>query len=138
MRTPRACLLALALLVPVAAYAANPHFQSGPTFTVSSDRLQTCGSLAGLGNQDVTVKVEAAADVQCVNKGGNPPPGQRETTSGTVSQLHPENGHLDFCVTTDALASPCPKSMKIQATFRSATITVSQGGQVFFTHTYPR
>jgi|SRR6185369_1005284 len=136
MRTPRGWLLALGLLVPLAAYAANPHFQSGPTFTVSNDRLQTCGSLAGLGNQDVTIQVDATVDVQCVNRGGNPPPGQRETTSGTVTRLRPENGHLDFCVTTDTPASPCPKSMKIQTTFVNATITVSQGGQVVFRQSY--
>jgi len=136
MRDPRCLLLALLLSLPTAAFAANPHFQSGPTFTISNNQITACGSIVGLGNQDVTITLTATADVQCINKGGNPPPGQRTTASGTATHLRPDNGHLDFCVTTDRINSGCPKPMSFTVTFSDVKLTVSQGGQVVLSGQY--
>ena len=136
MRNPRALLLGLALLLPLPAAAANPHFIDGPTFTVKQGSLQACGTIAGLGNQDVTVTLTADANVQCVNSGGNPPPGQKQSVSGTASNLHPENGRLSFCVTTAPVKNPCPDHMKYTVTFSNARIAVYQGGQQVLSHTY--
>ena len=135
MRTHRWVYLALALLVPAAAIAANAHFISGPTLTVKNNALEVCGSIAGLGNQDVTIRVTGTADVQCVNKGGNPPPGQRQTVTGTISNVHVENGRVDFCVTTARVTNPCPDGMRVSATFLTATVTVTQNGRVVFEET---
>src|SRR5437867_193384 len=85
----------LLILIPVLVFAANAHFISGPTISEHNGSLEVCGSIAGLGNQDVTIQVSATADVQCVNRGGNPPPGQRQTVSGSVSNLRTENGRVD-------------------------------------------
>ena len=123
-----AALFALALVAPVA--AANPHFVSGPTFTTNGGRLTVSGKLAGLGNKDVTIIVEATGVTTCTNRGGNVPPGQTETVSGRISNLRPENGNVVFSVTTASVSNPCPKSMTPTTRFTSAKITVVQGGKV--------
>jgi hypothetical protein len=135
MRTHRSFFIAAALLIPAAVLAANAHFLSGPTLTVRNNALEVCGSIAGLGNQNVTIRVSGTADVQCVNKGGNPPPGQRQTVTGQVSNLRVENGRVNFCVTTARLTNNCPDGMRISATFLTATITVIQGGRVVLQQT---
>src|SRR4051794_35006414 len=101
-------LLCTLVVLSPAVMAAHVHFLQGPTFTTSGGALTVSGRLAGLGNQDVTIVVSAVADVTCVNQGGNPPPGQRQTVTGSVSNLHPENGNLSFSVTTGSVSNPCP------------------------------
>src|SRR5512132_1350827 len=98
VKIPR--FMVLALILATVALAANVHFTSGPDFSSSNGALRACGTIAGLGNQDVTIRLSATATTQCVNKGGNPPPGQRTTVTGSVSNLEPKNGSLSFCVTT--------------------------------------
>jgi hypothetical protein len=69
--------------------AANAHFLQGPTLSTNNTSLTVSGTLAGLGNQDVTIRLNAAATVSCTNKGGNPPPGQTENISATSAHFIP-------------------------------------------------
>ena len=55
--------LALLATAVVAVLAANPHFISGPTSLDMGTTLKTCGSIAGLGNQNVTIKVLQGGNV---------------------------------------------------------------------------
>jgi hypothetical protein len=128
----RTRLLIPMLLVPIVALAANVHFLSGPTLSQVNGALKACGKLAGLGNQDVTIKLTATATVTCTNNGGNIPPGQTQTLSGSVSDLRPENGNVSFCVTTNSIQNPCPDGMKPKAQFSNVELTVIQGGRVVF------
>jgi len=117
-------------MVAVVAFAQRPHFIGEPTFSTNGGVLSVCGSIAGLGNRDVTITLEATAVTTCTNRGNNIPPGQTETVSGTVSNLRPENGRVNFCVSTDPATNPCPKPMTPTTTFTDATITVFQGGNI--------
>lgn len=123
-----------ALTAPAA--AANPHFVSGPTFTVVGGALRATGSIAGLGNKDVTIALEATAVTTCTNRGGNVPPGQTETVSGSQTITDVKNGRVNFAVTTGRASNPCPRSMKPTTTFTSATLTVVQGGRVVLRETF--
>ena len=66
------------------AVASTPHFKKGgiPKCTItggSTSQTTTCtASLAGLGNEDVVVKLSTSgfAVYQCQNGGGNTAPGQ--------------------------------------------------------------
>ena len=136
MRSHRFLLLGLFLVLPTLAHAGNPHFIGTPTFTVNNNRLTACGTIAGLGNGDVTIQLTASGTLQCINRGGSPPPGQRFTASGTVSNLNPKNGSLDFCVTTTAIQNPCPDQMKFTATFTNTTLNVIQNGTTVLTASY--
>ena len=127
-------LLAMAVVAP--AVAARVHFVTGPTFTTSGGALTASGKLAGLGNKDVTIVLRATGVTTCTNRGGNVPPGQTETVSGTVSNLRPENGNVVFTVTTGSVSNPCPKSMTPTTRFTSATLTVIQGGKVVYQQTF--
>jgi hypothetical protein len=137
-------------LAAVPALAANPHFLSGPTFTDNGTTVTATGTIAGLGNEDVTVEVLATGTgtVTCTNPAGNVAPGQDQeiNTSGTVTGLEVKNGRVTFSVTTeppeqptDATDAGCPND-KWTATitdveFTSATINVFQGGSLVFTDT---
>jgi hypothetical protein len=126
----RYLLACTALLVAGVAFAANAHFLGSPTVTQQDRKLTVCGTVAGLGNEDVTVVVSATATTTCTNKGDNVPPGLTETVSGKVSNLHPENGRLDFCVTTNAPSDPCPKPQRPTSTFSNVLVKIYQGGKL--------
>lgn len=129
-RTAIVVVLAVASLALI--FAANAHFITGPTVSTNSTSLTVSGSIAGLGNQDVTIRLNAVANTTCTNKGGNPPPGQAENINATLSGLHPENGRLNFSITATA-SNPCPDGMRPAATFSNISITVIQGGRVVLT-----
>jgi hypothetical protein len=119
------------MLVAAVAIAANVHFIGSPKITENGNRsLTVCGTLAGLGNQDVTVEVSATASTTCTNRGSNDPPGLKETVSGSVSNLHPENGSVKFCATTSGAGDPCPKPMRPSTTFSDVVVKVYQGGRL--------
>ncbi len=124
-------LLAALSLTAATAAAANPHFVVGPTCTVTrTGALECTGSIAGLGNEDVTVILSATGFRTCTNRGGNQPPGQTQTVTGSQTITDVKNGRVNFDVTTAALANTCPDGMRSTVTFTSATLTVRQGGQV--------
>jgi hypothetical protein len=71
-------------------HAASVHFKGGlPKFTDLGTTLKTCFSLAGLGNQDVTIIVEAAGMISttCTNPGGNVAPGLNKTPFRETTQI---------------------------------------------------
>ena len=141
-------ILSLAVLVFIAlfgvntAFAASPHFVGGaPTFTDEGTTLSSAGSVAGLGNEDLTVVLDATgvASVECINPGGNRAPGQdtNVVTSGTVEDIEVKNGRAFFNVTTaepfvtGAEACPNPQwtAVVTDVAFTDATLTFFQGGE---------
>ena len=102
-------LLAASIMAASPAFAASPHFKKGgePTCTFSGTTSipVTCtGTLAGLGNEDLLLKLSVSgfALYQCQNGGGNIAPGQNRVLEGpaTSSTLVPsdaiKNGNLTF------------------------------------------
>jgi hypothetical protein len=124
----------------------NPHYVVGPTFTDNGTTLTASGSVAGLGNEDVTVilRAQGSATIICMNPAGKVAPGQTRpvNVSGTQTITDVKNGRVNFNVTTAAPTAPadaCPNK-KWTATvtnvkFNSATLIVQQGGETVLTST---
>lgn len=153
LRTTLTAVVLGLIAVPLI-YAASVHFKNGnPTFSDQGTTLKTCFSLAGLGNQDVTITVKASglATTTCTNKGGNMAPGQNKTpVSSTVQQTIPstqiKNGNVSVCLTTTPPRAPsateagCPNSnwstSLTDVQFTSAEVIVQQGGKIVLDKTF--
>lgn len=144
----------IGLIAAPLVYAASVHFKKpSPTFTDQGTTLKTCFSLAGLGNEDVTitVKTNGLATTLCTNQGGNAAPGQNKTpVSPSAQQTFPateiKNGNLSACLTTTPPPAPtateagCPNSnwsaSITDVQFTSAEIIVQQGGAIVLDQTF--
>ena len=109
----------LIFVLPVSVvFAASVHFKHGsPVFTANKSALTltASGTLAGLGNGDIVVAVDAngTANLLCTNPGGSSKvPGQNPNFSasgaGIVPASQQKNGNASFSVTTSPPPSPVP------------------------------
>jgi hypothetical protein len=146
----RATSIALCLLlVAGVVFAASVHFKRDPNFTDTGLTLSGTVSLAGLGNGDVTIIIDAEGSptTVCQNPGTNAfePAGQNPADfdipegSLTVSANQIKNGNLTVTVATGDPVQPtaqdagCNRNWTAEITdvaFTSATITVVQGGVI--------
>ena len=148
-------LLGLLALMSMAseALAANVHFKRDPLFTDAGQSLIGTISLAGLGNQDVTItlQVTGSATYTLFNPGGNFVPGQNKipivaSTSVTIPKTAIKNGNVTVTLTTPAPPAPVPTDVGApnnnwtaridDVSFSTATVTVVQGGIVVLTETF--
>jgi hypothetical protein len=128
------------LMLASSALAQNVHFVKGPVATDVGTQLALTGKLAGLGEGDITVLVDAVgvAEIECRNPGGNVAPGQDTaiSASGSVTLPSAKNGQLVFTVLTLAPVVPntptCPNSQwtaeVVDVAFSGGSVTVFQGG----------
>ena len=154
-KSPFVGLLGLLALIGMAseALAASVHFKREPVFTDAGQSLIGTISLAGLGNQDVTItlQVTGSATYTLISPGGNAAPGQNKipvvaSASATIPSTQIKNGNLTVTLTTPAPPAPTPKDVgapnnnwttKINdVSFTTATITVVQGGVVVLQQTF--
>ena len=144
---------AVALGMAGLAWGASVHFKPrSPTALDAGMTLTVAGTLAGLGNGDVTITLTALADTSttCTNQGGNQAPGQNPgdiTTAGAtmIPSTQVKNGSLTFTVSTNpppqptAMEAGCPNGNWSAAytdlAFTSAVIQVQQGGAIVLTKT---
>jgi hypothetical protein len=125
-------LLAAFILAAPAALAASPHFKAGGqpacTFAGTTSIPVSCsGTLAGLGNQDLSLHLSASgfALYQCQNGGGNTAPGQNKVLEGpatsdtAIPASAVKNGNLTF--TTN------PATLTAAATVPGATAGCPNG-----------
>jgi len=147
MRFARFAAASAAMTIAVGGFAAsasfaggNPHFMHGsPQYSIADNAVTASGSIAGVGKQDATITLTAEAEVNCLNKGGNMPPGLHKSVSSTPEVVPADkNGRINFSVTTAQVdASSCPKSMTPIVTFSSATLTAVIGSVTLTdTHTF--
>jgi hypothetical protein len=118
--------------------AQNPHFIRGPAFSDRGTQLLVTGTVAGLGNEniDVVVNAEGIATVECTNPGGNVAPGQDTTVdvSGEANDVQVKNGRATFRVLTaeptvtgaEACPNPQWRATVTDVEFTEATITIFQ------------
>jgi len=122
----------------------SPHYVVGPTFTDNGTTLTASGSVAGLGNEDVTCLLTATgtATVLGVNPAGNVAPGQTQNVnvSGQQTITDVKNGRVNFSVTTieptvtnAGLPNKKWTAVATDVDFTSATLNVQQGGQTVLT-----
>jgi len=140
--------LAIALLAATTSYAANPHFVGAPCFNIHNTTLESCLSIAGLGNQDVTITVYANGTITriCYNPAGHAAPGQnrfpmRTTAQRSIPSTQIRNGSVDLCLTTNPPVPPaCPNGnwhpVITDVSFANARIVVVQGGRTVIDQTF--
>ena len=99
-------------------------------FTAQCDDGQLVSNfkVTGLGNQPTasfTVAADAFVTVQCINRGGNEPPGQFQSITGVVATgtFPVRNGQTTGSLTTDAL-DPAQFDDQCPRGFESERVTV--------------
>lgn len=96
-------VIAMSVLSGGVAFAQNPHFIGEPELTQDNGSLTASGSVAGLGNEDILVVLDATgiAQVECENPGGNRAPGQDTEVDVSGETIVPasKNGRVNFSVT---------------------------------------
>jgi hypothetical protein len=122
--------------------AARVHLKGDITFEDLGTNIETCLSLAGLGNKDITIIVTATgtASVTYINPGGNVPAGHNKypvtaVALETVPSRQMKNGTVSVCLTSaDIAVAPAPNpnwSVELDdIEFDTATVTVIQRGRV--------
>jgi hypothetical protein len=148
-----AVIAMMALTATVALGAITWH--SGPDFAFNDDGSVTVtGDLSGLGNQPATASIvqSVTAFYTCQNPGGNIAPGQKGVsfTSDPVTQTlsTDKNGRALLDLTAPAIApdatvngktAGCPNGkwtgINPVISEQSATLTITQRGQVIYTET---
>lgn len=146
-------IAALALSAGIALGAITWH--SGPDFAFNADGSVTVtGDLSGLGNQPATASIvqTVTARYTCENPGGNIAPGQKPVTFSsepvTQSLSTDKNGRAILDLTADPVApaetvngktAGCPNGnwtgIDPVVISQSATLTITQRGQVIYTQT---
>lgn len=140
-------IVAIFLAIAVPVLAAAVHFVKGPLFVDIGTQLIASGKLAGLGEGDITIILNAngLATTECNNNGGNVAPGQNTvvSTSGSITLPVPKNGMVTFTVATatpSIASSACPNPLwtaeATDVTFAGITITVLQNGQIVLQETF--
>jgi hypothetical protein len=137
-------IVTLAVGLAGAAYAANVHFKSGPSFVDNGLTLTAQGVLAGLGFQNLVVNLTATANptATCTNHGQHQPAGQNpapvsvSANPDAIPAPAIKNGNAAFSLITNAPTSPipgapdCPNSNWTEVitdlAFTSAIITIEQ------------
>jgi hypothetical protein len=149
--------LVATVLLCSAAFSASVHFKGGkrsaPSFTDEGLVLEGCVKIAGLGNEDVFITIEATgvASATCANPSGFESPGINKVpiTSSATEVIEAEeikNGNVSLCITTEepgdvsAREAGCPNNNWdaniYDVEFDSVTVTVEQGGQVVLEGTF--
>jgi hypothetical protein len=110
--------LVLACLTATTASAQNVHNKRGPTCADNGLTASCTGTLAGLGNFDILVKLSTtgAGDTTCTNPGGNSKvPGQNPgipipniTGIQVIPASNVKNGNAPYTVSTQVPADPTP------------------------------
>ena len=154
MRRTAALSLVVISVMAAVAVAESVHFKPRkPTFADNGTTLTCSGTLAGLGNGDIVITVEATGSGSTIvsNQGGNPAPGQNKvpvtvTGTQTISADEIKNGNVAFSVTTaeprqptwDEAGAPNANwtAQISDVTFTSVTVTVVQGGEVVLKETF--
>jgi hypothetical protein len=146
MRLVRFAAASAALTMAVGAFAVstafadNPHFTSGPDFSIVGNTIQASGTIAGAGKNEsgATITLTAEAMVGCKNSSGKLPKGHiQSVTSGAVPFTSDNSGHIVFTVTTAPVTAKCPGKMTPTViNFISATLTANVDGMTL-TATFP-
>lgn len=144
--------LMASVVFSAAAFAGSVHIPGNKvSFADIGVQLETSLKLAGLGNGDVTIQVQAEglADVAVLNPGNNQPPGQQVGVTAAGTQTIPsdqiKNGTVTVSLTTEPVDEadvvvdlPNPNwDVEIEdVEFEVVTIKVIQNGEVVLEKSY--
>ena len=140
-------LICVVALGTFAAVAAAQHFtkQGEPVCTDIGTQLRCTAELAGLGNEDLSMTINAntAVSSACVSPGGNEAPGQNKvlgttTTTSTIPGSAIKNGRARITATTTSPSTPtaqqagCPNNnwtvRVVDVSFSNIRVTITQAG----------